>query len=314
MPWWEITAIDSGAVKFTLPGAEMSAVGNADFRARQARRRGRKGDGPSRPGGYEYESSSFPTSPAGYDQFSWPPPAPGLSPYNYDSYDRYEKHLDRYDRYDRYEHDRYYRENEHDYHRYEQDRYQKYENSRYGRHHEVHHGGYEQDYRRYHNREYDRYEQKLPDYVDPRIPSTHPDPEYLAYLDSLYTPLEGMPQAPLSPAFNDWRTHDDWSANPHLFDAFDDANDAPAKEEHGRSKYFGDAPGSSCSTSDTDGQVIKVPTKGSAKHHLGSCKPCAFVYKSGCTSGYDCEFCHLCDPGEKKRRKKERKQQMRHVR
>ena len=22
----------------------------------------------------------------GYDQFSWPPPAPGLSPYNYDSY------------------------------------------------------------------------------------------------------------------------------------------------------------------------------------------------------------------------------------
>eukprot|EP00913_Durusdinium_trenchii_P007878 g7392.t1 len=160
MPWWEITAIDSGAVKFTLPGTEMSAVGNADFRARQARRRGHKGDGP-----YEYESSSFPTSPAGYDQFSWPPPAPGLSPYNYDSYDRYEKHLDRYDRYDRYEHDRYYRENEHDYHRYEQDRYQKYENSR-------------------------------------------------------------MPQAPLSPAFNDWRTHDDWSANPHLFDAFDDANDA----------------------------------------------------------------------------------------
>lgn len=27
--------------------------------------------------------------------------------------------------------------------------------------------------------------------------------------------------------------------------------------------------------------------------------------QTGCNSGYDCEFCHLCKPGEKKRRKKE---------
>jgi len=165
----------------------------------------------------------------------------------------------------------------------------------------------------------EQYKQKLPDYIDPRIPAhPHPDPDYLAYLDSLYTPLEGMPtQAPIMPEFDDWRA-DDWSANPHIFDNLDESNVMPnanrdaAKDVRG--KYFGDAPGSSCSTSDTDGQVLKAPTKGSVKHHLGNCKPCAFVFKTGCNSGYDCEFCHLCDPGEKKRRKKERKQQMRHIR
>ena len=52
----------------------------------------------------------------------------------------------------------------------------------------------------------------------------------------------------------------------------------------------------------------ELPTRGSAGHYLGGCKPCAFVYKGGCDSGYDCQFCHLCLPGEKIRRKKELKQ------
>ena len=52
----------------------------------------------------------------------------------------------------------------------------------------------------------------------------------------------------------------------------------------------------------------ELPTRGSAGHFLGNCKPCAFVYKGGCDSGYDCQFCHLCLPGEKIRRKKELKQ------
>lgn len=46
------------------------------------------------------------------------------------------------------------------------------------------------------------------------------------------------------------------------------------------------------------------PTSGSKNHHLGYCKPCAFFHKGGCNSGNDCIFCHLCPPGEKKRRKK----------
>lgn len=50
----------------------------------------------------------------------------------------------------------------------------------------------------------------------------------------------------------------------------------------------------------------ELPTVGSANHHLGKCKPCAFVHRSGCSNGVDCPFCHLCDPDEKKRRQKER--------
>lgn len=76
---------------------------------------------------------------------------------------------------------------------------------------------------------------------------------------------------------------------------------------------------SSASTADTEpaggllmaGPVLnpaEVPTRGSAGHGLGACKPCAFVFKDGCQSGFECQFCHLCPPGEKIRRKKELKQ------
>jgi hypothetical protein len=47
------------------------------------------------------------------------------------------------------------------------------------------------------------------------------------------------------------------------------------------------------------------PTQGSRGHSMRMCKPCAFVVK-GCQSGMDCKFCHLCEAGEKKRRKKEK--------
>lgn len=50
------------------------------------------------------------------------------------------------------------------------------------------------------------------------------------------------------------------------------------------------------------------PTVGSGSHHLGTCKPCAFVHTSGCQSGVLCSFCHLCEKGEKKFRKKEKRE------
>lgn len=50
-----------------------------------------------------------------------------------------------------------------------------------------------------------------------------------------------------------------------------------------------------------------MPSLGSAAHQAGQCKPCAFVYTKGCGNGLDCAFCHLCAPGEKKSRKKEKK-------
>eukprot|EP00931_Biecheleriopsis_adriatica_P000625 TRINITY_DN100700_c0_g1_i1.p1 TRINITY_DN100700_c0_g1~~TRINITY_DN100700_c0_g1_i1.p1 ORF type:complete len:530 (-),score=108.79 TRINITY_DN100700_c0_g1_i1:143-1651(-) len=50
----------------------------------------------------------------------------------------------------------------------------------------------------------------------------------------------------------------------------------------------------------------EYPTVGSRGHGRGSCKPCAFVFTKGCEGGVQCSFCHLCPPGEKKRRTKER--------
>jgi hypothetical protein len=49
-------------------------------------------------------------------------------------------------------------------------------------------------------------------------------------------------------------------------------------------------------------------SEGSAQHSLGTCKPCAFLWKSdeGCQNGTSCKFCHMCPPGEVKRRKKDK--------
>jgi len=51
----------------------------------------------------------------------------------------------------------------------------------------------------------------------------------------------------------------------------------------------------------------ELPSEGSRWHQLGTCKPCAFVFKGGCSNGVACSFCHLCPPGEKKVRKQVRK-------
>lgn len=48
----------------------------------------------------------------------------------------------------------------------------------------------------------------------------------------------------------------------------------------------------------------ELPSLGSAAHRDGDCKPCAFLHKKGCENGRMCKFCHLCEPGEKKRRAK----------
>lgn len=46
---------------------------------------------------------------------------------------------------------------------------------------------------------------------------------------------------------------------------------------------------------------------GSAHHDIGKCRPCAFVHRPiGCADGRACSFCHLCTPGTKKRRQKQK--------
>jgi hypothetical protein len=58
----------------------------------------------------------------------------------------------------------------------------------------------------------------------------------------------------------------------------------------------------------------EMPTIGSMEHFIGNCKPCAFFHKRGCSNGVQCSFCHLCDSSEKKRRQKEKVQQLREMR
>lgn len=55
----------------------------------------------------------------------------------------------------------------------------------------------------------------------------------------------------------------------------------------------------------------ELPSIGSAAHGKGSCRPCAFLHTKGCENGLACTFCHLCEPGERKRRQKEKLQQRR---
>jgi len=43
-------------------------------------------------------------------------------------------------------------------------------------------------------------------------------------------------------------------------------------------------------------------------HVVGECRPCAYFWgkQDGCRSGDTCKFCHLCQPGELKRRRREK--------
>merc|ERR1712060_35714 len=55
----------------------------------------------------------------------------------------------------------------------------------------------------------------------------------------------------------------------------------------------------------------QLNSKGSVLHFQGTCKPCAFFWKVvGCKYGSECEFCHLCDADERKRRNKEKRMAM----
>eukprot|EP00747_Dinoflagellata_sp_TGD_P220559 gnl/TRDRNA2_/TRDRNA2_92516_c0_seq1.p1 gnl/TRDRNA2_/TRDRNA2_92516_c0~~gnl/TRDRNA2_/TRDRNA2_92516_c0_seq1.p1 ORF type:complete len:434 (+),score=66.77 gnl/TRDRNA2_/TRDRNA2_92516_c0_seq1:78-1379(+) len=46
---------------------------------------------------------------------------------------------------------------------------------------------------------------------------------------------------------------------------------------------------------------------GSIGHDEGDCRPCAYHWKpNGCSNGKNCTFCHMCNKGELKKRKKEK--------
>jgi len=48
-------------------------------------------------------------------------------------------------------------------------------------------------------------------------------------------------------------------------------------------------------------------SNGSAEHDKGKCRPCAWVWKpDGCVNGTACSFCHTCEVGQMKVRKKQK--------
>jgi len=62
-----------------------------------------------------------------------------------------------------------------------------------------------------------------------------------------------------------------------------------------------------------EGGMPGCPSVGSAGHHLGLCKPCDFVHRGSCRTGFACKFCHLCGPEATKQKKKERRKIVRAV-
>ncbi|CAE7670195.1 unnamed protein product [Symbiodinium sp. CCMP2456] len=64
------------------------------------------------------------------------------------------------------------------------------------------------------------------------------------------------------------------------------------------------------SQSDTDCEMQRrvEPSLGALLHSSGQCKPCMWFWKSqGCARGQSCLHCHLCPPGEVRRRRKQRR-------
>jgi len=52
----------------------------------------------------------------------------------------------------------------------------------------------------------------------------------------------------------------------------------------------------------------EFPSLGSVGHNVGACNPCVFFHVRGCAAAHECDFCHLCDSEEKKRRKAVKKE------
>mmetsp|Transcript_38626 Transcript_38626/g.84119 ORF Transcript_38626/g.84119 Transcript_38626/m.84119 type:complete len:264 (+) Transcript_38626:100-891(+) len=130
------------------------------------------------------------------------------------------------------------------------------------------------------------------------------DPGELLAMESAYLPVLSSPSWQVSGAVDaDGEFHDhDCSSGDSLAEAplcsrAWATSAMPTKAPAGQQLYLLGSP--------------QLPTLGSEGHFLGMCKPCAFVFKGGCNNGIECEFCHLCQPGEKKRRKKVSRQAMR---
>jgi len=89
----------------------------------------------------------------------------------------------------------------------------------------------------------------------------------------------------------------------------DDAEAASAAALPAPAPWAGEEPGSS----PAEAAVDKAnPLGGPQAHAAGTCTPCAYFWykKDGCRMGSECQFCHVCEKGEVKKRKKQRINQL----
>lgn len=78
-------------------------------------------------------------------------------------------------------------------------------------------------------------------------------------------------------------------------------------EEAARSTSRSEPPAAGGARRGGSSSSSSLPSAGSKAHASGKCKPCAFIHRPvGCAEGLACSFCHLCQPGEKKRRQKQK--------
>eukprot|EP00435_Cladocopium_sp_Y103_P019293 s1762_g4.t1 len=117
--------------------------------------------------------------------------------------------------------------------------------------------------------------------------SSHPSP--LDFLDPLVLPMPG-PLCTEPPSF----PPPDFAA-PHV--DLEDTPPAPPEEPCLRLALLQYLPT----------EKEKIVDAQNKSHDTSSCRPCAFYHTKGCQNGSQCIFCHICPPGEKKRRQKLRR-------
>mmetsp|Transcript_79058 Transcript_79058/g.235581 ORF Transcript_79058/g.235581 Transcript_79058/m.235581 type:complete len:440 (-) Transcript_79058:50-1369(-) len=130
-------------------------------------------------------------------------------------------------------------------------------------------------------------------------------------------PLTGEPEQELvgSPATPELSYCEAWHPVPPLA-CIPPVERRPGSSSGGSAECTASSASAACSTATPGGGgerpdaapafgALELPSRGSALHPWGACKPCAFVFE-GCNNGEECQFCHLCEAGERKRRRKEK--------
>eukprot|EP00928_Gymnodinium_smaydae_P026841 TRINITY_DN20951_c0_g1_i2.p1 TRINITY_DN20951_c0_g1~~TRINITY_DN20951_c0_g1_i2.p1 ORF type:complete len:549 (+),score=98.29 TRINITY_DN20951_c0_g1_i2:123-1769(+) len=76
--------------------------------------------------------------------------------------------------------------------------------------------------------------------------------------------------------------------------------------------FAGGSSASTAAVSEGSWVACKSPSVGAANHDEGRCRPCAHNWRvGGCAKGFGCSFCHMCEDGALKQRKREKRERIR---